>query len=99
MGTNKKLMLTAAQARQLSNDEIKVEVKNLREKLFQLRVQRETEKVENTAQFKILRQNLARVLTERTARRHAAAPAKPAATKSAKPATAKPAAKKKAVSQ
>jgi large subunit ribosomal protein L29 len=93
--------MTGAEAKKLSNDEIKVEVKRLREKLFQLRVQRETEKVENTAQFKALRKDLARVLTERTSRRHAAAPAKPAAkpAKSAKPAAAKPAAKKKAASK
>ena len=95
--------MTGTEAKKLSNDEIKVEVKRLREKLFQLRVQRETEKVENTAQFKALRKDLARVLTERTARRHAAAPAKPAAAakpaKPAKPAAAKPAAKKKAASK
>jgi large subunit ribosomal protein L29 len=91
--------MTGAEAKKLSNDEIKVEVKRLREKLFQLRVQRETEKVENTAQFKALRKDLARVLTERTARRHAASPAKTPAPAAKTTKTAKPAAKKKAASK
>jgi large subunit ribosomal protein L29 len=86
--------MTGAEAKQLTNDEIKIELKRLREKLFQLRVQRETEKVENTAQFKLLRKDIARIQTERTARRAAAAPA--AASKTVKaPKTTKPAARVK----
>lgn len=84
--------MTGAEAKKLNNDEIKIELKRLREKLFSLRVQRETEKVENTSQFKQIRRDIARIETERSARRRGVAPAA-AAKPAAKPAS-KSAAKK-----
>ncbi len=84
--------MTGAEAKKLNNDEIKIELKRLREKLFSLRVQRETEKVENTSQFKQIRRDIARIETERSARRRGVAPAA-AAKPPAKPAS-KSAAKK-----
>ena len=51
-----------------SSDLIASETARLRKKLFELRAQTITEKVKDTAQFKKNRKDLARVLTERSAR-------------------------------
>jgi large subunit ribosomal protein L29 len=67
--------MTPKEVRQLADDQLKAEVQSHREKLFKLRVQAVTEKVENTGQFRQTRRDLARMLTERTARAKAAAPA------------------------
>lgn len=82
--------MTSAEVRKLNDEELGLELTRLREKLFQLRVQATTEKVENTAQFKLLRADIARVLTERQARYHAKNPQarrqpKPAPAPRAKP--------------
>jgi large subunit ribosomal protein L29 len=45
------------------------ELKSLREKHFQLRTQSVTEKVQDTSQFKKIKRDIARVLTEQRARR------------------------------
>lgn len=88
------------EARKLKDEEIKAELGRLRTKLFDLRSQTVTEKVENTAQFAELRKDVARLMTERNARRLAKdapkkAPAAKAEPKKAaagkKPANAKPA--------
>jgi ribosomal protein L29 len=90
------------EVRQLSDEQIKGEVHAAREKLFKLRTQAVTEKVENTGQFREGRRGLARLLTERRARQLAQAPgaskpaagpaagkSKPAAKTASKPAAAK----------
>jgi large subunit ribosomal protein L29 len=61
--------MKAAEVKKLRDDEIAAEAARLRKKLFELRVQTVTEKVKDTAQFSKNRQDLARVLTERSARR------------------------------
>jgi ribosomal protein L29 len=62
--------MTPQEVRQLTDEQIKGEIHATREKLFKLRSQAVTEKVENTGQFRVERKHLARLLTERTARRH-----------------------------
>lgn len=75
--------MNGKEVRALKDEEIKVELQRTRAKLYHLRSQTVTEKVENTAQFKSVRRDIARLLTERNSRRHAAspkaAPSKPAA--------------------
>ena len=61
--------MKAAEVKKLRDDEIGAEAARLRKKLFELRAQTVTEKVKDTAQFKKNRKDLARVLTERSARR------------------------------
>jgi large subunit ribosomal protein L29 len=60
--------MKAVEVHKLNNDEIKVEVNRLRRRLFDLRAQTVTEKIEDTSQFKKTRKDLARVLTEMNAR-------------------------------
>lgn len=88
--------MTPKEVRQLADDQLKAEVESTRSKLFKLRTQAVTEKVENTGQFREGRRGLARLLTERRARQLAkssgaskpaagpAAKTKPAAAKTAK---------------
>jgi large subunit ribosomal protein L29 len=64
--------MKAVEVHKLSNDEIKVEATRLRRRLFDLRAQTVTEKIEDTSQFKKTRKDLARVLTEMNARSSAA---------------------------
>lgn len=61
--------MKAVEVHKLNNDEIKVEVNRLRRRLFDLRAQTVTEKIEDTSQFKKTRKDLARVLTEMNARK------------------------------
>lgn len=52
----------------LKDEEIKSELGRLRAKLFTLRAQSVTEKVEDNSQFKKIRRDIARLLTERKSR-------------------------------
>ncbi len=86
--------MTGKEVRALKDEEIKVELARLRGKLYQLRSQTVTEKVENTAQFKEVRGDIARLMTERSSRHQAktskgAAAAKPAAASKSKKVAAK----------
>jgi large subunit ribosomal protein L29 len=74
-----------------SDAEIVATVAELRRKIYDLRVQKTTEKVENTAQFINVRRDIARLLTEQSARRLKANP-KPVRTRRVEEAT-KPAAR------
>jgi ribosomal protein L29 len=89
--------MTGAEVKKLSVEELKAETVRLREKLFTLRNQATTEKVEDLSQFRKVRKDIARLLTERSARakgqKPAAASGGAAKTKKA-PAAKKPAAKK-----
>jgi large subunit ribosomal protein L29 len=64
--------MTGEEVRKLTDDEIKVELKQLREQLYGLRVQAVTEKIEDVSKFKKIRKDIARVLTERNRRRQPA---------------------------
>lgn len=76
--------MTGKEVRALRDEEIGIELKRLREKLFTLKSQAVTEKVEDTSQFGIVRRDVARLLTERNSRRHAQTAAKAAAKAAAK---------------
>ncbi|MCC6661015.1 MAG: 50S ribosomal protein L29 [Phycisphaerales bacterium] len=62
--------MNGKEVRALKNEEIQVELKRLRAHLFTLRGQTVTEKVEDNSQFAKTRRDIARLLTERTARLH-----------------------------
>ncbi|MGD9689403.1 MAG: 50S ribosomal protein L29 [Phycisphaerales bacterium] len=56
-------------ARKLSDEQLRAEVESQRGKLYTLRTQAATEKVEDLSLFRKTRRNIARLLTEQTARR------------------------------
>jgi large subunit ribosomal protein L29 len=65
--------MTGKEVRAMSDEEIKVELARLRDKVFGLRTQGVTEKVEDNSQFTKIRKDIARLLTERTSRAKAGA--------------------------
>ena len=67
--------MDAAEVRAMQDEELDIELGRLREKLYTLRVQSVTEKVEDNSQFKKVRRDVARIMTERTARAKKAAAA------------------------
>jgi large subunit ribosomal protein L29 len=64
--------MKAKEVHKLSDEELDIEVHRLRRKLFELGTQAVTEKIQDTSQFKKIRKDIARVQTERSARRLAA---------------------------
>ncbi|MGE3108221.1 MAG: 50S ribosomal protein L29 [Phycisphaerales bacterium] len=64
--------MNGEEVRKLTDGEIAVELKRLREKLYGLRVQAVTEKIEDVSKFRKVRKDIARVLTERNRRREPA---------------------------
>lgn len=87
--------MTGQEVRKMSDEDIKQEIGAIRRKEYDLRVQMTTEKVEDTSQFGKLRKDLARLLTERTARARKKLPARaPAAKPTAKAGAKAPAARK-----
>lgn len=65
--------MTGAEIRKFNDEEITVELKRLRQKLFDLRQQTVTEKVSDNTQFGKIRKDIARLLTEQSARARASA--------------------------
>lgn len=61
--------MKAKEVHKLSDEEIEVEIVRLRTRSFELRTQAVTEKIEDTSQFGSTRRDIARLLTERSARR------------------------------
>ena len=61
--------MKAKEVHKLSDEEIQVELVRLRTRSFELRTQAVTEKIEDTSQFGATRGDIARLLTERSARR------------------------------
>lgn len=55
--------LSAAELRQLSGDELRDKVRELKEELFALRFQSATGQLENTARLREVRKDIARVYT------------------------------------
>ena len=82
----------AAGVKKMTVDELGIELKNLHDKLYTLRSQAVTEKVDAVHQFGVLRRNIARLQTEQSARRIKGdgAPRTPAATPKKKVAKAAP---------
>jgi large subunit ribosomal protein L29 len=60
--------MKAQEVHKLSDEEISVELRRLSRKLFDLRSQSVTEKVEDVSQFKKMRRDIARLKTERRSR-------------------------------
>ncbi len=65
--------MTGKEVRDMRDEQIKSEVARLRTRLLDLRSQTVTEKVENNAEFRSARRDVARLLTERRARQIKAA--------------------------
>ncbi len=65
--------MKAKEVHKLSDEELVIEVGRLRRKTFDLRTQAVTEKIQDTTQFKKIRQDLARLLTEQNVRAGAGA--------------------------
>jgi len=63
--------MKAKEVHKLSDEEIDVEVSRLRRKLFDLRTQAVTEKIQDMSQFSKIRADVARVLTEKSTRARA----------------------------
>jgi len=57
------------EVRKLTDEEIGVEIDRLQRRLFDLRTQAVTEKIEDPSQFTKVRRDVARLKTERNARR------------------------------
>jgi len=88
--------MKALDVRKMTGEEIDIEVDRLQRKLYDLRCQVATEKIEDPSQFRKVRADVARLLTERTARIRAGGSvpgAKPARTKAAGGAKKAPAAR------
>jgi len=64
--------MTGEQVKALKDEEIREELHRLRERLFTLRAQAVSEKIEDNSQFCKARRDIARLMTERHRRRMAA---------------------------
>ncbi len=62
-----------AEVKKLSSDDLKTEATRLRRELFDLRCKTTTDKVADNSRISKSRKDLARILTEQTARKSAAA--------------------------
>lgn len=60
--------MKASETHTLSDEEIKVELRRLFRRLYDLRSQAVTEKIEDTSQFTKIRRDIARLKTERRSR-------------------------------
>jgi large subunit ribosomal protein L29 len=60
--------MTGKEVRALTGEEIDLELTRMRERLFRLRAQAVTEKIEDNSQFVKIRRDVARLIGERTAR-------------------------------
>ena len=61
--------MNGKEVRKLTDEEISVEIDRLQRRVFDLRTQAVTEKIEDPSQFKKVRRDIARLQTEQTARR------------------------------
>ena len=65
--------MKAKEVHKLNEEELRNETKRLRKRLFELRTQAVTEKIQDTSQFGKVKKDIARILTEASSRRKAAA--------------------------
>lgn len=65
--------MKAKEVHKLNDEELDIEVARLRKRLYELRTQAVTEKIEDTSQFGKIRKDVARLLTEQSNRRTSAA--------------------------
>jgi len=68
--------MKAKEAHKLSDEEVAIETTRLRKRLFELRQQAVTEKIADTSQFRKIRADIARLLTEASTRKNKAAATK-----------------------
>ena len=61
--------MTGKEVRALTAEQVTAELADLRQKLYSLRTQTVTEKVEDNSQFRKVRRDIARLLTVQTERR------------------------------
>ena len=61
--------MKAKEVHKLSEEELQAETQRLRKRLFELRTQAVTEKIQDTSQFRKVRRDIAKVLTEANGRR------------------------------
>jgi large subunit ribosomal protein L29 len=60
--------MKAKAVHKLGDEELAIEVGNLRKKLFELKTQGVTEKIQDTSQYGKIRKDVARLLTEQSTR-------------------------------
>ena len=60
--------MKTAEIRKMNDEDIALEVTSLKRRLYDLRCQQVTEKIQNTAQFGQVKKDIARLLTELNAR-------------------------------
>ncbi len=65
--------MKAKAVHKLGDEELAIEVGNLRKKLFELKTQGVTEKIQDTSQYTKIRKDVARLLTEQSTRSKTAA--------------------------
>lgn len=60
--------MKAQEVHKFSDEEVSVEIVRLRKRMFELRTQKVTDKIEDTSQFKKTRRDIARLMTEQRSR-------------------------------
>tara|TARA_X000000368_G_scaffold415640_1_gene407798 strand:+ start:259 stop:459 length:201 start_codon:yes stop_codon:yes gene_type:complete len=60
--------MKAKAVHKLGDEELAIEVDNLRKKLFELKTQGVTEKIQDTSQYGKIKKDIARLLTEQSTR-------------------------------
>ncbi len=60
--------MKAQEVHKFSDEEVSVEIDRLRKRMFELRTQKVTDKIEDTSQFKKTRRDMARLMTEQRSR-------------------------------
>ncbi len=61
--------MKAKAVHKLGDEELEIEVSNLRKKLFELKTQGVTEKIQDTSQYGKIKKDIARLLTEQNTRK------------------------------
>ena len=61
--------MKAKEVHKLKDEELRIEVERLRRRMFELRSQAVTEKIEDVSQFRKTKKDIARLLTETSVRR------------------------------
>ena len=64
--------MKAAEIREKTNEELDLAIENCRKEIFDLRLKFQTNQLENTSRIRTLRKDVARIKTEKTARRKSA---------------------------
>ncbi|HAW96075.1 MAG: 50S ribosomal protein L29 [Phycisphaerae bacterium] len=72
--------MKAKEVHNFNDEEVDIEIVRLKKRLFELRCQKVTDKIEDTSQFKKVRRDIARLHTERRSREIAKATANSEAT-------------------